>query len=104
MKIDASIAKTQSSRPKGNPANKWPHTTMSKTDNKFWTSKEARERKLYAEREVLVANRDGFVEMEQARVQQLRLMMADVDTVVKILQNRFKSKYGPRRPKDDLKK
>ena len=105
VKIDASIAKTQRSRPKGNPSKKWPHTPMSETDKKFWSWKEARERKLYAEREVLVANRDGFVEMERSRINQLTSMIADIDTVIKILENRFK--YSPKpqqRPKDELKK
>ena len=92
MKIDASIAKTQRSRPRGNPSNKWPHTPMSKTDKKFWSWKEARERKLFAEREVLVANRDGFIEMERSRINQLTSMIADVDTVIKILENMFKAR------------
>ena len=104
MKIDASIAKTQRSRPRGNPSNKWPHTPMSKTDKKFWSWKEARERKLFAEREVLVANRDGFIEMERSRINQLTSMIADVDTVIKILENMFKARPKSQQlSKDELK-
>ena len=105
MKIDANIAKTQRSRPKGNPAKHWPHTPMSKTDKKFWTWKEARERKLFAEREVLVANRDGFIEMERSRINQLTSMISDVETVIKILENMFKFQPKPQQKhKDELKK
>ena len=80
---------------------------MSKTDKVFWYKKEAVERSLYAERDVLVANRDGFIEIEQSRINHLTSMMADVDTVVKILQNVLKSvkpKSRRRWPKDELKK
>ena len=99
--LDAKIAKTQNSRPRGNPAKKWPHTPMSSTDKKFWTWKETRERTLHAERDVLIANRDGFIEMEQSRINQLTSMLSDINTIIKILQNRLR--VNPK-PKDELKK
>ena len=99
--IDAKIAKTQLSRPRGNPCKKWPHTPMSSTDKKFWNWKEARERTLHAERDVLFANRDGFIEMEQSRIRQLTAMLSDVETIIKILRVRLDVKH---KPKDELKK
>ena len=105
--LDSKIAKTQRSRPRGNPANKWPQTPMSNSDKKFWSWKEARERSLYAERDVLVANRDGFIEMEQSRINHLTSVMADVNTIIKILQNVLKvnkPKSNRKWPKDELKK
>ena len=99
--IDAKIAKTQLSRPRGNPCKKWPHTPMSSTDKKFWNWKEARERTLHAERDVLVANRDGFIEMEQSRIRQLTAMLSDVDSVIKVLHIRLSAKP---KPKDELRK
>ena len=99
--LDAKIAKTQKSRPRGNPAKKCTHTPMSSTDKKFWSWKEARERTLHAERDVLIANRDGFIEMEQSRINQLTSMLSDINTIIKILQNRLKVKP---KPKDELKK
>ena len=99
--IDAKIAKTQLSRPRGNPSKKWPHTPMSSTDKKFWNWKEARERTLHAERDVLVANRDGFIEMEQSRIRQLTAMLSDVETIIKLLHVRLNVKH---KPKDELKK
>ena len=99
--LDAKIAKTQNSRPRGNPAKKWPHTPMSSTDKKFWTWKETKERTLHAERDVLIANRNGFIEMEQSRINQLTSMLSDINTIIKILQNRLK--VNPK-PRDELKK
>ena len=94
-KLDDQLTKLRNSRPRGNAANHWPHVPMSDADKKFWEQKEKKERELDAEREVLVANRDGFVAVEQAHINQLTERKSDTETIIKILRNMFKNKLGP---------
>ena len=94
-KVDDQLTKLRNSRPRGNAANHWPHVPMSDADKKFWEQKEKKERELDAEREVLVANRDGFVAVEQAHINQLTERKSDTETIIKILRNMFKNKLGP---------
>ena len=58
-------------------------------------SNQKKERELDAEREVLVANRDGFVAVEQAHINRLTERKSDTETIIKILRNMFKNKLGP---------
>ena len=94
-KVDDQLTKLRNSRPRGNAANHWPHVPMSDADKKFWEQKEKKERELDAEREVLVANRDGFVAVEQAHINRLIARKSDIETIIKILQNMFKNRLGP---------
>jgi hypothetical protein len=94
-KLDDQLTKLRNTRPRGIAANRWPHVPMSDADKKFWEQKEKKERELDAEREVLVANRDGFVAVEQAHINQLTSRKSDIETIIKILRNMFKNILGP---------
>ena len=94
-KVDDQLTKLRNSRPRGNAANHWPHVPMSDADKNFWENKEKKERELDAEREVLVANRDGFVAVEQAYINRLTERKSDTETIIKILRNMFKNQLGP---------
>ena len=46
-KIQQSLSKVQASRPRGNPANQWPHRPMTPSLRGFFQAKENKERKLW---------------------------------------------------------
>ena len=52
-KIQHRITKVQLSRPRGNPANQWPHCPMSHRFNAFFQSKDRRERALWKKEDQL---------------------------------------------------
>ena len=53
LKIQRKITRVQFSRPRGNPANQWPHCPMTNRVQAFYQSKERKETRLRQEKELL---------------------------------------------------
>ena len=53
FKIQHKITKVQFSRPRGNPANQWPHRPMTPRVQAFYQSKERKETRLRQEKDLL---------------------------------------------------
>ena len=52
-KIQQRLNKVQSSRPRGNPANQWPHRPITGRISAFYQAKENKERKLWQDKDLL---------------------------------------------------
>ena len=52
-RIQIRLRKVQASRPRGNPANQWPHRPITHAIRNFYQTKEAKERKLWQDKDLL---------------------------------------------------
>ena len=85
QRIHRRISKVQASRPRGNPANQWPHRPMTSRINAFYQAKEDKEHLLWQKKDLLrqVFNHDRAILTSQRSV--LTNTEHDIESQIRIL-------------------
>ena len=89
-KIQKRLSKLQASRPRGNPANQWPHRPITDNLRAFYQSKENKERQLWQKKDllrqvfdhnraILVSQRSVLTNSEHDIQSQIRLLRIQIN-------------------------
>ena len=84
-KIQRKITKVQFSRPRGNPANQWPHCPITPRLQAFYQSKERRESRLRQEKDLLKQSYDHSRSILTCQRQALANAQYDLESQIRIL-------------------
>ena len=85
FKIQQKITKVQFSRPRGNPANQWPHCPITPRLQAFYQSKERRESRLRQEKDLLKQSYDHSRSILTCQRQALANAQYDLESQIRIL-------------------
>ena len=85
FKIQQKITKVQFSRPRGNPANQWPHCPITPRLQAFYQSKERRESRLRQEKDLLKQSYDHSRSILTCQRQALANTQFDLESQIRIL-------------------
>ena len=89
VKIQRKITKVQFSRPRGNPANQWPHRPMTNRVQLFYQSKERKETRLRQEKDLLKQTFDHSKAILTCEKNVLINAQFDLESQVRILNIRI---------------
>ena len=84
-KIQQKITKVQFSRPRGNPANQWPHCPMTHRVQTFYQSKERKETRLRQQKDLLKQTFDHDKAILTCERQVLANAKFDLESQIRIL-------------------
>ena len=84
-KVQRKITKVQFSRPRGNPANQWPHQPMTPRVQAFYQSKERKESRLRREKDLLKQTFDHSKAILTCQRQVLTNEQFDLESQIRIL-------------------
>ena len=84
-KIQQKITKVQFSRPRGNPANQWPHRPMTNRVQTFYQSKERKETRLRQQKDLLKQTFDHDRAILTCEKQVLANAQFDLESQIRIL-------------------
>ena len=84
-KIQRKITKVQFSRPRGNPANQWPHRPMTPRVQVFYQTKESKESRLRQEKDLLKQTFDHSKAILTCQRQVFANAQFDLESQVRIL-------------------
>ena len=84
-RLDRRITKVQFLRPRGNPANQWPHCPMTPRIQAFYQSKERKEARLRQEKDLLKQTHDHGIAILTSERQVLTNAKFDLESQIRIL-------------------